>query len=479
MSGNLRDLANDPPLDVETIADVARIRRKPDSYNIHLHHEHLYKGVLVVEISVVSADTEEGKRVKLNNDRRRVAVLGQSIDEAGKVVFMERGRGGKNRANVTAGLNLEIIGIDKTIWCDGLAIRHVENLTAGGKVGNQAAKRPLKDARVGVVKEILRRIDDYDNYQKAWGKLDWKAVDVSTLIDWIFFHPLNTTQAYIDGFQNLLRPKNTSGASKHSKKTKVGVPFAKPSRRVATTFAKPAATTHKLVATSKQPKFRRRKDQPEKIAHNNDNSSESEATGDEHGQQVPSTPEPIDDRVPNFEANKFGLLDVKEAESAKRLMEKFMFAFRGPEAEDDEWTFVNLMNKAYPHAVFHPSIFDAFWREKGNQGSYTFLDNMPEFITWWRTAHVRPPAGKSPSVLKRLEQQAETEQLHPGFYGLCYWLVSLRNAPPEPSPEVNHHVEELDPPDVPANDDVHMEDVSTENVDLGIDWDELDAMEEL
>lgn len=277
----------------------------------------------------------------------------------------------------------------------------------------------------------------------------------------------------------------------------------------------------------------RLKDQSEEVARNNYNrsESESEATGDEDGKQVPSTPEPID-RVPKFETNMMGLLNVKDAKSAKTLWEGFMFPFRGPEAEENEWSFAHLMNEAYPHAIFHPRIFDVCYRIENNVRTYAFLGEVPEFIDWWKVAHVRPPAKKSSSVLKRPEQQAETEQLHPGFYGLCYWLVSLRNAPPEPSPEGHrrvkmppkasseghhhvkrperqakpklqypasiesrnqsvdqttvppkassegyHHVERSDPSDVPADDDVHMEDVTSENAYLDLDWDAIDAVE--
>jgi hypothetical protein len=262
----------------------------------------------------------------------------------------------------------------------------------------------------------------------------------------------------------------------------------------------------------------RLKDQSGEVAHNDDNRSESQANRDEGCKQAPSTPEPTDS-LPGFEANMMGLLNVKEAESAETLWEGFKFGFRGPGAEDNEWTFVNLMNKAYPHAIFYPHIFDAYWRIENNAHTHAFLEESPEFNAWWRTAHV-PPATESPSVPKPLRQQAKTRPLDPGFLGLCYWLVNQAKVPPKtcsegqhhvkplkqqakPKPlypgltgsrnqsvdhptvppktsfEGHHHVEQSDSPDFPAHDDVHMEDVTSENAHSDIDWDEVDALEAL
>jgi hypothetical protein len=260
----------------------------------------------------------------------------------------------------------------------------------------------------------------------------------------------------------------------------------------------------------------RLKDQSGEVAHNDDNRSESHANRDEGCKQAPSTPQPTDS-LPDFEANMMGPLNVKEAESAETLWEGFKFSFRGPGAEDNEWTFVNLMNKAYPHAIFHPHIFDAYWHIENNVHTHVFLEESPEFIAWWRIAHV-PPTTELPSVPKPLRQQAKSKPLDPGFLGLCYWLVDQAKVPPrtssegqhhvkslkqqakpkplypdsigfrnqsvnqntvlpEASSEGYHHVERSDSSDVPADDDVHMEDVTSKNAYLELDWDEIDAVE--
>lgn len=178
MSTALPDLLGQDPLDVNTIADVQRLRNKSKPLsNIELRNEHYHLGVLVMELSIMSADTEEGKRVKMDSVSRRVAVIGQSSEDEGVVMFQELGTNG--RANVYAGLQLESSNIDKTHWCDGLAIKQVRSTTASGKPGTQSAKRPLKDARKNQVKQLLRLIDEGNDSKKKWAKLDWKTFNVS------------------------------------------------------------------------------------------------------------------------------------------------------------------------------------------------------------------------------------------------------------------------------------------------------------
>ena len=169
-----------------------------------------------------------------------------------------------------------------------------------------------------------------------------------------------------------------------------------------------------------------------------------------------------------------GLLDVKETELAKNLWQKLMYPVTLSEAEDNKWTFVNLMNKAYPHALFTPRIFDAYWRRGNNVRTYAFLEEVPEFIDWWRIAHVRPSAEDASSVSELLEPQGRIGSLD----GIRKWLHVQLMESPETTPEADDHIKPLDPPNVPAHDD-DIEEVTSENAHSDIDWDELDAMEAL
>jgi hypothetical protein len=177
MSSILPDLTKQHPLHVDEIADVLRPcdKTQHNPIGIKLLNHNVYRGVMVMEIMMLSLVSRESKRVKLSATHRLV-VLGQVLGQVGSIVCMELDRSGTQRANVTSGLAMEPFDIDGTHWCSGLAIKQVYNTTAGGNQGVRTSNSDLKDERKNLVKDILHTIDIPD---KTWDELNWKAFYVS------------------------------------------------------------------------------------------------------------------------------------------------------------------------------------------------------------------------------------------------------------------------------------------------------------
>lgn len=180
MSSALPNFKDQDPLDVEEIAGIMRILDKTQRNPVEmmLLNHRIYRGVKVMEILMQSAISKESKRVKISA-ARRVVVLGQVLEEPGKIVCMELGGGEDQRANVTSGFDMENFSIDGTHWCSGLAIMWVNKTTGGGKPGVSSSKRDLKDARKNLAKDMLRIINDSSTSVTAWDQVDWKAFEAS------------------------------------------------------------------------------------------------------------------------------------------------------------------------------------------------------------------------------------------------------------------------------------------------------------
>lgn len=127
--------------------------------------------------------------------------------------------------------------------------------------------------------------------------------------------------------------------------------------------------------------------------------------------------------LPKFELNKFGFLDVTQTKRAQEIVNLLEQPFRKTKGCAEEQEFQDLMNKSYPHAVFTNQIFTPFSEREDNYWKYEELEDVPEFKGWWKQAYVRPPAGKSPSLMDQHEQAARDKFVYPPYLRFRKWLV--------------------------------------------------------
>ncbi|KAH0376637.1 hypothetical protein KCU92_g9702, partial [Aureobasidium melanogenum] len=405
----LPDLLGQGPLDVSVIADVQRLRTIQDPLSgMRMVHEHLHRGVLVMEIQIVKATTES-KSIRLD-EHHRVAIVGQDSKTMGRVAMMTIGKS-DGRALVSGGLDMGNLTIDQVHWCNGLAIKHVLKKTPRGKPGVVAAKRDLKDARKDLVKKLLDLIIDKE---VDWSALDWRTFD-----------------GVIDEMQPYLRDKSAPKRKSHpvaKKSTQARVPLVKSkgSKKNDNKSSKLGAEDKSDTSEEEVKRIGRKK-------KSNTSDKKAKQTGPK---ETANTVEGLSDRfkaksifdvgqmqqaqnaLPAFTVDMFGFLSVQEARRANDLTEVFLEPFRQKDAKDTE--FVSLMNKAYPHAYFTQNILDAFYRLKKERAyEATYLEDVPEHVEWWRQAHVRPTAGKT------LVAVQSTMPMPPFLKGFCRWALSL------------------------------------------------------
>ena len=149
-----------------------------DPMEIRLLNERYYRGVMVMEIMKLSLVSADSKRIKLYAIHR-VIVLGQVLEDEGRMVCMELDHEHMQEPKVTSGLAMENFDIEWAHWCSGLAIKHVHKTTADGNRDVSSTETDLKNARKNLAMEILRTIDDSANSVKAWEEVDWKGFEVS------------------------------------------------------------------------------------------------------------------------------------------------------------------------------------------------------------------------------------------------------------------------------------------------------------